>query len=261
MPHFTGSNGIRLLSSDWDTYVLWWKKKLNGKRTLNTCSLWSTHFVLFLDSAATLQQQACHFCMAFPCCYQKWSATPLHINEGDTMEPNEIDMRNLLVEHHIKWCEYIDNITKNRSHINNKQLGLHNSSTYMCACLLCPCSWCVQRGHKMHQTSSKQWRPTLSTAFTSNPQDLTRYSTMDNWPSWAAKCKAVYPSSSESKRWSSILGARYSAMATWPPPAHIWKALSPPCIKQWEQAHNTSPPVYTCAGTPFWMEGQLCRHI
>ena len=41
-------------------------------------------------------------------------------------------------------------------------------------------SRCVQRGQKMHQTSSKQCRPTLSMAFTSNPQDLTRYSTMDN---------------------------------------------------------------------------------
>ena len=51
---------------------------------------------------------------------------------------------------------------------------------YKCPCLLCPCSRCVQRGHKTHLTSSKQCRPTLSMAFTSNPQDLTRYSTMDN---------------------------------------------------------------------------------
>ena len=39
-----------------------------------------------------------------------------------------------------------------------------------------------QRGHTMHQTSSKQCRPTLSMAFASNPQDLARYSTTDNWP-------------------------------------------------------------------------------
>ena len=39
---------------------------------------------------------------------------------------------------------------------------------YKCLRLLCPCSRCVQRGHKMHQTSSKQCRPTLSMAFISN---------------------------------------------------------------------------------------------
>ena len=73
---------------------------------------------------------------------------------------------------------------------------------------------------------------TLSLAFRSNPQDLTRYSTMDNWPTWAAQCKAVYPSSPESKRWPSILGARYSATARWPPTAQASKALCPPCIEQ-----------------------------
>ena len=68
---------------------------------------------------------------------------------------------------------------------------------YKCPCPLCPCSRCGQRGHKMRQTSSKQSRRTLSMAFTSNLQDFARYSTMDNWPSWAAQCKAVYPASSE----------------------------------------------------------------
>ena len=84
------------------------------------------------------------------------------------------------------------------------------------------CSWCVQRCERSQNASdnTKQCRPTLSTAFTSNPQDLTRYSTMDSLPSWAAQCKAVYPASSESKRWPSILGARYSATARWPPTVH-----------------------------------------
>ena len=81
---------------------------------------------------------------------------------------------------------------------------------YKCPRLLCPCSRCVQRGHKMHETSSKQCRPTLSMTFTTNRQDLTRYSTMDKWPSWAAQCKAVYPASLESKRWPSILGSIYT---------------------------------------------------
>ena len=87
---------------------------------------------------------------------------------------------------------------------------------------------------------------TLSLVFTSNPQNLTRYSTMDDWPSWAAQCKAVYPESSGSKRWPFILGARYLATARWPLSAHTWKALHPSYMEQEEQAHNWSPPVHTC---------------
>ena len=86
-----------------------------------------------------------------------------------------------------------------------------------------------QVSHKMHQTSNKQCRPTLSLAFTLNPQNLRRYSTMDNWPKLVATCKAVFLSSSESMRWPSIFGARYSATARWPPMAHKRKALLPPC--------------------------------
>ena len=71
-----------------------------------------------------------------------------------------------------------------------------------------------------HDIQPHKHVPTLSLAFTSNPQDLTRYSTMDNWPSWAAQCNAVALLSSQSKRWPSILGARYSATVRWPPSAH-----------------------------------------
>ena len=87
----------------------------------------------------------------------------------------------------------------------------------------------------------------MSTAFTSNPQDRTRYFTMDNWPHWAEWCKAVSPKLPESKRLPPILGARYSAAARWPPIAHKSKALRPPCVEQWEQADNRLPLVHTCA--------------
>ena len=113
---------------------------------------------------------------------------------------------------------------------------LHNSSTSLQ--VYCAHAAGVSREVKMHRTSCKQCRPTLSMCFTSKPQDLTRYSTMDSWFFWAAQCKAVYPSSSESKRWSFILRARYSATARWPPTAHAWKALRPPYIEQDEQAEN-----------------------
>ena len=87
---------------------------------------------------------------------------------------------------------------------------------------------------------------TLFLAFTSNPQDFTRNSTMDNWPLRAAQCKAVEPSSSESNRWPSILGARYWAVARWPPAAHKRKALRPRYIEQWEEGHKDH---YLCTHT------------
>ena len=104
---------------------------------------------------------------------------------------------------------------------------------------------CPERSQK-HQTSRKQCRPTLSTAFTSNPQDRTRYFTMDNWPHWAEWCKAVSPTSPESKRWPPIFGARYSATARWPPIAHKSKALRPPYVEEWEK---------------FTTDHHLCTHV
>ena len=130
------------------------------------------------------------------------------------------------------------------SYNTTKDTGVYATQAKMSMSLLHPCSRCGQRGHRMHQTSRNQCRLTLSMVFTLNPQDLSRYSTMDNWPSWAAQCKAVYPLSSESKRWPSILGARYSATTKWPPSAHNRKALLPPC--KLGTGHNRSPLVHTC---------------
>ena len=168
---------------------------------------------------------------------------------------NVMGLEYILVVHHIN-CTCADNITEQEFHYSvtiNKEVSQFK---YKSACLLCPCSWCAQRGHK-RQTSSKQCRPTLSTAFTSNSQDRTRYSTMDNWPFPAAQCKAVSPLSPESKRWPSILGARYWATARLPPAAHKWKALRPSCIEQCERACNNHHQVHPAG----WRSSCISRHI
>ena len=46
---------------------------------LTLAQFWSTHIVLFLDTAATLQKKTSHLCMTFCCCSQKWNVSPLHI--------------------------------------------------------------------------------------------------------------------------------------------------------------------------------------
>ena len=116
--------------------------------------------------------------------------------------------------------------------IYTKQRGLHNSSTS--SHVYCAHAAGVSREvtQCIRQTAHSINMPTLSMAFTSNPQELTRYSTMDSWPNLAARCKAVAPTLSLSKRWPSIFGTRYSATARWPRMAHMRKVLCPPCIEQ-----------------------------
>ena len=69
---------------------------------------------------------------------------------------------------------------------------------------------------------------TLFLSLTSNPAPLRRCSTIGKCPFPAALWSAVSFASVRANMWTPILGARYWATPTWPPPADRWKALNPP---------------------------------
>ena len=217
-PHF--SLGLR--NYHWSTSSRKQRQMITGSQYLFDQPTLFCSFTLLPFRSKNRATSAWPFCAALksgvmPVC--KW-------NEGDTIESDGIDQ---LVVYHINLYTY----TRYKTGV---VLTIHiikrfTQLKYKCPCLLCPCSRCVQRGHKMHQRSRKECTPTLSLAFTSNLCDFTRYSTMDSWPQLAATCKAVLPSWSESKRWPFILVARYLATARWPSMAHKRKALRPICIE------------------------------
>ena len=137
---------------------------------------------------------------------------------------NLMRLTNLLVILHQLVCRA--NITKQlRLALEIHKIKIQKSRT----CVLVYCTHAAGVPESSYDASDKQQVATLSMAFTSNPQDLMRYSTMNNWPSCAARCKAEYPSL-ESKRWFPIFEARYSATPRWLPMAHKTKVLLPLCI-------------------------------
>ena len=96
--------------------------------------------------------------------------------------------------------------------------------------------------------------PTLPLTVTSNPQDPTRYSTMDNWLFWAALCSAVFTSS------RGLFWARHWATLTYLSSVLSWLALHSSCIFQWRQGHNMynyTDNMHTSVSRPSFMT--TCR--
>ena len=85
--------------------------------------------------------------------------------------------------------------THTRTHKHTRTHGYKTNTNQASHHSCMPCSCRIRRLKELKNGPDNQQtyesRPTLSFAFKSNPQDFTKYSTMDSWPSWVAQCKAV----------------------------------------------------------------------